>query len=200
MLSRVGRWIAAAAALAVVAGACGNEGEAQTPETPSPRDHTAKMNYTVVTKGGVGFTTDGERDVRVLSMLDKDPRNASVSLLSVGPPLPVPTGPGAFRVAFDLTGFRGNGSYKIPAGSPRERLGAIAAKADPNEGLDQSNVLVQHWPGDPHLGLPKVYDKALVPCPLKVKDNGRTGTLRCPKLTDDEGKVVFSLEMNWSEL
>lgn len=196
MLTWSKRTAALIAACTLSLGACaGSKDEPQA--TPTKTDVVMTTDYVVKTTGDIGLATSGKLPVRMLAIRASDPQFRGVTLLSVGPKEPVVADDMAFRVAFDLTNYTGDGKYKIKAGSPRDLL-KVAEAGGAAEAPDQSNVLVQLWPTGDVQSQPEVFDKALVPCPLETSDGGRRGTLRCPQLTNDSGKV-FSLEMRWGK-
>lgn len=189
-------WVVFVAACTLLLGSCA--GSKDKPDAaPTKTDVVTATDYVVKTTGDVDLTTSGKLPLRVLAIRASDPQFRGVTLLSVGPKEPVKGNGVAFRVAFDLTKFTGDGKYNIRAGSPRDLL-KVAEAGGAAGAPDQSNVVVQVWPTGDVQSQPEVYDKALVPCPLETSDGGRRGTLRCPQLTNDSGKV-FSLEMRWGK-
>lgn len=191
----------AAVLLAVPACARGGDDDATTTASvPPKRDLTRDMHYEVKAVGDIDFAIDKTAKVRVLALRNDNPDAAAATLLSVGAAEPVATDDGRkLRVAFDLTRFKGNGSYRIHAGSPRELVQQAQQSGASAASLDQSNVLVQLWGAgvDPTAQLPEVFDYAVEPCTLDVSKDGDVGKLTCPKVTNDGGKV-FTLEMRWA--
>lgn len=188
--------VAVGAVGALLLAACGRSTD-EPDAAPTKTDVVMTTDYVVKTTGDVELSTSGKLPVRMLAIRASDPQFRGVTLLSVGPKEPVKDNGMAFRVAFDLTKFTGDGKYNIRAGSPRDLLN-VAEAGGAAEAPDQSNVLVQLWRTGDVQSQPDVFDKALVPCPLETSDGGRRGSLRCPQLTNDSGKV-FSLEMRWGK-
>ena len=195
--------VAAVVSLAMlVLGACGDGGAEDSAEpaaAPAKSDRTAPLAYSLVADGDLDLSVGARVPVRVLTIEAEDEKFAGVTLLSVGPAAPVDAGSGAkVRAAFDLTRYRGEGSYRIRAGSPRDLLKVAEGGATNAPPPDQSNVLFQYWPSGDVSAPPEVFDTALEPCELTVKDDGRAGRLRCPAITNEGGKR-FSLDMRWGK-
>lgn len=189
--------LCALAIFALVAlGAC-NRG-ADKPAAPSSSDLTRDMKYTATATGALSFKAEGTYKVRVLRIESDDAALAPTTLLSVGPGVAIPLPDGRkMRVAFDLQRYKGDGSYKIKAGAPRDLVEKAKEGLDPAS-LDQSNVLVQLWPaGVEPTAQPQVFDRALEPCPLEVSDDGNRGHLHCPRMAAPDGGE-FVLDMRWS--
>lgn len=187
-------------ALVVGLGACNRGGNGDgdgKASAPTSSDTTRDMKYTATATGALSFSVDGTHKIRVLRIESDDSDNAPVTLLSVGPGVPVDLPDGRkMRAAFDLQRYKGNGSYKIKAGAPRDLLEQSKQGVDPNT-LDQSNVLVQVWPaGSEQAQQPQVFDRVLEPCEVTVSRNGDQGHLHCARMEAQGGEFV--LDMRWS--
>lgn len=167
--------------------------------SPETEDRVLKADYSVEITGEVEIHFSGIIDLRVLTLTGTDPAYAEVYLLSVGPNDRTALNNGAyFRVAFDLMRFRGDGQYRIRAGSPRAIFdAAVPNPGEPPEQPDQSNVLIQFWPSEDIRSL-RTFDVTLDPCPLEVSRGGLTGTLRCPRVADESEHVLNGVVMSWN--
>lgn len=205
---------AAAIILALaLTGGCGGgsaEGDAAPATTESSGragmlDETFKARYAVTLTGALMVTHDSTLDLRLtkLGATAEDAAPSNLDILSVGPVDVVQTGlddGSAFRAVFDITHYGGDGDYEIPAGSPRSAAeGAAVGTAAPSPNL--SNAVVQVWPdGDREKPPASIFDDRLDPCRLTIRDNGRSGTLVCPRLRSEAGEATVSLTMEWEEL
>ena len=200
-LRKAGALVAVAAVL--TAGACGDSGsediKSSFGKNEPMRDRTMKLQYSLVLDGDLDVKIDKEIEVRVMTVAASSPQ-ISISLLSFGPaaPLEIPGGR-RLRTAFDLTGYKGDGTYKIQLGSPRDRLAvAEAAKKGEKVGApNQSNVLIQYWPTEDVKLQPEIFDDVTKECPLEVSKDGTEGVLTCEKVLNQAGDKSVSLELRW---
>jgi hypothetical protein len=192
---RATRVVLCALLLAALGGCSRDAGK---PAAPTSSDVTRDMRYTATATGALNFTVEGTYKVRVLRIESDDAALAPTTLLSVGPGIAVPLPDGRkMRVAFDLQRYKGDGTYRIKAGAPRDLVEKAKEGLDPAS-LDQSNVLVQLWPaGVAPTAQPQVFDRVLEPCPLEVSDDGNRGHLHCPRMAAPDGGE-FVLDMRWS--
>jgi hypothetical protein len=181
--------------VSLVLGGCAKSKKPTAAAAPTTSDRTTSLSYKLHTTGDLAVSIDGSFPVRVFTIVSPDDRFSGLTLLSVGPAEALAAGTARVRAAFDLTRYKGDGSYRIKAGSPRDLL-AVAGTTGPAP--DQSNVLFQVWADGKTDAQPEVFDKAIEPCPLTVKDSGHSGRLQCPRLTNDSGKT-FSLDMRWGK-
>lgn len=176
-----------------------NESTADSPNPLKTEDRTVSATYTVRIEGELDIDFSETIELRVFTLTGSDPEHEGLYLLSVGPKDRVPIGQGVyFRVAFDLLNFKGNGTYRIRAGSPRDLVQQVSPRpGDAPAELDQSNVLIQYWPSDDLRSL-RIFDVALEPCLLEVLDDGLVGTLSCSGVAEEGGPVLRGIVMRWA--
>lgn len=178
---------------AAVLAACGGG-----PKDIEQESNRTAAAVTVSVRGAQTIDFDGRTTIVIYRTLDpRIPRG--VRLFSVGMPPPhVEIRPGVrFRAAFDVLGFKGDGRYQIPP-NVLDRPPPGPSGLPLPSGI-QSNAFVEVLRPAMEPVLLR-YDVALEPCRVSSRDQGRIGSVSCPKLRRDAGEETISLEMTWDAL
>lgn len=185
--------VAVVGLLLVALAGCGRD----EPSGGSIKQDSKRTKAHVVVKVRGAETIDFDATATIIIYRNLDERvPLNVRHFSVGiPPPHVPFADDAsFRTAFDVLGYKGDGSYTIP-------VTVIGSAVPGPSGLPlpsgiQSNAFVEVF----RVALnPPVdrYDIALEPCRVVAKRASLEGSVSCPKLKQDSGPATISLEMTW---
>ena len=179
---------------AVLLGACSGGGASHVVGRAAagdraPRTETIQASVRATATGAAALSYDAPTAVTVSRF---DPANPALSLLTVGLAEFSRAGGGQrFRTAFDLAGtYHGPGTYSFGAGgagssSLSNAFLQIVELRDVEGSLGEANVAKADR-----------FDRTLEPCHLEVGAGERSGSLRCPRLSDGSGAEI-AFELSW---